>query len=52
MGQSVEFKKRPSLGALELNKLINVSEKDLTDKLSPIYKLLLILKNNDLKAEI
>ncbi len=52
MGQSVEFKKNfgPSLGALELNKLSNVSEKDLTDKLSPIYKLLSNLKNsNDLK---
>jgi len=52
MGQSVEFKKNfgPSLGALELNKLTNVSEKDLTDKLSPIYKLLSNLKNsNDLK---
>ena len=52
MGQSVEFKKNfgPSLGALELNKLTNVSEKDLIDKLSPIYKLLSNLKNsNDLK---
>ena len=52
MGQSVEFKKNfgPSLGALKLNELINVSEKDLTDKLSPIYKLLSNLKNsNDLK---
>ena len=48
MGQSVEFKKNfgPSLGALELNKLTNVSEKDLIDKLSPIYKLLSNLKNN------
>ena len=52
MGQTVEFKKNfgPSLGALELNKLENVSQKDLTDKLSPIYKLLSNLKNsNDLK---
>ena len=52
MGQTVEFKKNfgPSLGALELNKLASVSEKDLTEKLSPIYKLLSNLKNsNDLK---
>ena len=52
IGQSVEFKKNfgPSLGALELNKLTNVSEKDLADRLSPIYKLLSSLKNsNDLK---
>ena len=52
MGQEVEFKKNfgPSLGAIELNKLENVSQKDLTDKLSPIYKLLSNLKNsNELK---
>ena len=52
IGQSVEFKKNfgPSLGALELNKLTNVSEKDLADRLSPVYKLLSSLKNsNDLK---
>ena len=52
IGQSVEFKKNfgPSLGALELNKLANVTETDLTDKLFPIYKLLSNLKNStDLK---
>ncbi len=52
MGQTVEFKKNfgPSLGALELNKLANVTDKDLTEKLSPIYQLLSNLKNsNDLK---
>ena len=52
MGQTVEFKKNfgPSLGALELNKLAGVSKKDLTEKLSPVYKLLSNLKNsNDLK---
>ena len=52
MGQTVEFKKNfgPSLGALELNKLASVSEKDLTEKLFPVYKLLSNLKNsNDLK---
>ncbi len=52
MGQTVEFKKNfgPSLGALELNKLADVSKKDLTEKLSPVYKLLSNLKNsNDLK---
>ena len=52
MGQTVEFKKNfgPSLGALELNKLASVSKKDLTEKLSPVYKLLSNLKNsNDLK---
>ena len=49
MGQPVEFKKNfgPSLGAFELNKLASVSEKDLTHKLSPIYKLLSNLKNSD-----
>tara|TARA_A100001035_G_scaffold319_1_gene267 strand:+ start:52 stop:1053 length:1002 start_codon:yes stop_codon:yes gene_type:complete len=52
MGQKVEFKRNfgPSLGALELNKLESVSNKDLTEKLSPVYKLLSNLKNsNDLK---
>ena len=52
MGQTVKFKKNfgPSLGALELNKLANVTDKDLTEKLSPIYQLLSNLKNsNDLK---
>ena len=52
MGQIVKFKKNfgPSLGALELNKLASVSDKDLTEKLSPVYQLLSNLKNsNDLK---
>tara|TARA_B100000242_G_scaffold27103_1_gene16477 strand:+ start:34 stop:1035 length:1002 start_codon:yes stop_codon:yes gene_type:complete len=52
MGQIVKFKKNfgPSLGALELNKLASLTEKDLTEKLSPIYKLLSNLKNsNELK---
>ena len=49
MDQPVEFKKNfgPNLGALELNKLTNVSEKDLIDKLSPIYKLLSNLKKSE-----
>ena len=48
MGQTVEFKRNfgPSLGALELNKLESVSNKDLTEKLSPVYKLLSNLKNS------
>ena len=52
MGQIVKFKKNfgPSLGALELNKLASLTEKDLTEKLSPIYKLLSNLKkSSDLK---
>ena len=52
MGQTVEFKRNfgPSLGALELSKLESVSNKDLTEKLSPVYKLLSNLKNSsDLK---
>tara|TARA_B100000886_G_scaffold122746_1_gene82680 strand:+ start:1518 stop:2519 length:1002 start_codon:yes stop_codon:yes gene_type:complete len=52
MGQSVEFKKNfgPRLGDLELNKLTNVTERDLANKLSPIYQLLSNLRNsNDLK---
>ena len=54
MGQIVKFKKNfgPSLGALELNKLASLTEKDLTEKLSPIYKLLSSLKNsNELKKK-
>ena len=49
MGQTVEFKKNfgPSLGALELNKLASVSDKDLTEKLSPVYQLLSNLKNSN-----
>ena len=48
MGQTVEFKRNfgPSLGALELNKLESVSNKYLTEKLSPVYKLLSNLKNS------
>ncbi len=48
VGQKVEFKKNfgPSLGNLHLDKLASVSKLDLTEKLSPIYKLLSNLKNS------
>ena len=49
MGQSVKFKKNfgPSLGSLELNKIQNITNNDFTKNLSPVYKLLSNLKNNE-----
>ena len=44
LGQKVEFKKNfgPSLGEIELNKLLEIDEEEFTKNLSPIYKLLKI----------
>ena len=48
IGQSVEFKKNfgPQLGHLNNINLDNISEKEFTDILTPIYKLLENLKND------
>ena len=48
IGQTVQFKKNfgPNLGSLELHKLQNVTEKDFTENLSSVYKLLSNLKNS------
>ena len=48
IGQSVEFKKNfgPSLGNIDLNKLLSVTKNSFTEKLLPVYKLLSNLKNN------
>ena len=46
MGQSVEFKKNfgPNLGDININEFLNLNESDFVEKLSPIYKLLHILR--------
>ena len=48
IGQTVQFKKNfgPSLGILELDKLQKVTNKDFSENLLPVYKLLSNLKNN------
>ncbi len=48
IGQIVEFKKNlgPQLGGLDNIELDNISEKEFTDKLAPIYKLLENLKSD------
>ena len=48
IGQTVQFKKNfgPNLGDLELSKLQNVTEKDFTENLSSVYKLMSNLKNS------
>ena len=49
MGQEVKFKKNfgPDLGEIDLKYIINLGEDEFTSKLSPIYKLLRNLKNNE-----
>ena len=49
MGQEVKFKKNfgPELGEIDLKYIINLGEDEFTSKLSPIYKLLRNLKNNE-----
>jgi len=49
MGQEVKFKKNfgPQLGEIDLKYIINLGEDEFTSKLSPIYKLLSNLKNNE-----
>ena len=56
LGQKVEFKKNfgPSLGELNLNFILNVEEKEILEKLNPIYQLIKatskdkIMKDKDL----
>ena len=49
IGQDVKFKKNfgPELGEINLKHIINLDEDEFTSKLSPIYKLLRNLKNNE-----
>ncbi len=49
MGQSVEFKKNfgPNLGDININEFLNLNESDFVEKLSPIYKLLHILRKSE-----
>ena len=54
LGQKVEFKKNfgPNLGALEIDKLLEIKEEEFTKNLSPIYELLVDLKRSeDLKKK-
>ena len=50
LNQKVEFKKNfgPSLGDLNLEDILNTDEKDFTEKLSPVYKVIKLVKKNDL----
>ena len=50
LNQKVEFKKNfgPILGNLDLNQILKISEDDFTNKLSPIYKAINLVKNNEL----
>ncbi len=50
LNQKVEFKKNfgPLLGDLNLNEIVNFSEKDFSEKLSPVYKAIELVTNNNL----
>ena len=50
LNQKVEFKKNfgPFLGDLDLENILNTDEKDFTEKLSPVYKAINLVKKNDL----
>ncbi len=50
LNQKVEFKKNfgPSLGDLNLEDILNIDEKNFTEKLSPVYKAINLVKKNDL----
>ena len=50
LNQKVEFKKNfgPFLGDLDLEDILNTDEKDFTEKLSPVYKAINLVKKNDL----
>ena len=50
LNQKVEFKKGigPILGDLNLKSILNINESDFIDKLQPVYKLVNLIKNNDL----
>ena len=50
LNQKVEFKKGigPILGDLNLENVLRLNENDFVDKLKPVYKLINLIKNNDL----
>ena len=50
LNQKVEFKKGigPILGNLNLKNILKLNESDFVDKLKPVYKLVNLIKNNDL----
>ena len=50
LNQKVEFKKGigPILGDLNLKNVLKLNESDFVDKLKPVYKLVNLIKNNDL----
>ena len=50
LNQKVEFKKNfgPLLGELNLNEILNLSEKNFTENIDPVYKAINIVSNNDL----
>ena len=50
LNQKVEFKKGigPILGDLNLKNILKLNESDFVDKLKPVYKLVNLIKNNDL----
>ena len=49
LGQNVEFKKNfgPNLGKIDFESLLMMNEQKFTEKLSPIYELLINLKKNE-----
>ncbi len=53
LNQKVEFKKGvgPILGDLNLNNILNLDESDFINKLKPVYKLVNLIKNNDLTKD-
>jgi len=50
LNQKVEFKKGigPILGELNLDSMLELNETDFVEKLKPVYKLINLIKNNDL----
>ena len=50
LNQKVEFKKNigPILGNLNLDNILNLKETDFVAKLKPVYKLIKLIRNNDL----
>ena len=50
LNQKVEFKKGigPILGGLNLDSMLELNETDFVEKLKPVYKLINLIKNNDL----
>ena len=50
LNQKVEFKKGigPILGDLNLENILNLSERDFVEKLNPVYKLINLVKNSEI----